>query len=347
MSMQSVFKFELDNIESENIKKFCDSVDYCAIEQSLGWTQMFFNSKICYFYLQDESGIRSFSQIHEKLRSAQIIFGPVCCDKEIMVDSINEIINYYKRRHFIYLGIQMYFKSGYETEYIEYKLNKLHKIQYRFNTENTKSSIELNLEDPIEEIYSRIRKGHKSDIKKAIKMGITVNSVKDSNDLSSFVEVYSKMCLVRKLHDDELSINKISDIYNYLLENRKGYFLIVKDNSGIVIGGAILVFQGISLRYYKGTTDPDRRDLPILHLLMYEAIKKAKIDSFKYFDFWGYNHFADDNDQVYNINHFKKGFGGYYTFFAKKMNIDLIPEGYNIYRIIIFMKGILKKILFR
>jgi lipid II:glycine glycyltransferase (peptidoglycan interpeptide bridge formation enzyme) len=178
-------------------------------------------------------------------------------------------------------------------------------------------------------------------------MGITVNSVKDSNDLSSFVEVYSKMCLVRKLHDDELSINKISDIYNYLLENRKGYFLIVKDNSGIVIGGAILVFQGISLRYYKGTTDPDRRDLPILHLLMYEAIKKAKIDSFKYFDFWGYNHFADDNDQVYNINHFKKGFGGYYTFFAKKMNIDLIPEGYNIYRIIIFMKGILKKILFR
>lgn len=346
MPMQSVFKFELDNIESENIKKFCDSVDYCAIEQSLGWTQIFFNSKICYFYLEDESGIRSFSQIHEKLRSAQIVFGPVCCDKELMVDSINEIINYYKKRRFIYLGIQMYFKSGHETEYIDYKLNKQHKIHYRYNTENTKSSIELNLEDPIEEIYTGFRKGHKSDIKKAVKMGIIVDSVKDSNDLSSFVEVYSKMCVARKLHDDKLSINKINDIYNYLIKNRKGYFLIVKDSSGIVIGGAILVFQGITLRYFKGTTDPDRRDIPILHLVMYEAIKKAKIDNFKYFDFWGFNHFVDDNDQVHNINHFKKGFGGYFTFFAKKMNIDLIPGGYYIHRIIFLLKGFSKKILF-
>ena len=343
--MQSVFKYELDKIESENIKKYCDSVDYCAIEQSLGWTQMFFRSRICYFYLQDESGIRCFSQIHESLRSAQIIFGPVCCEMDIMLNSINEIIKYYKIRHFIYLGIQMYYKSGFETDYIEYKLNKLHKIQYRFNTENTKSSIELNLESPIEEIYSTFRKGHKSDIKKASKMGIIVDSVRDSNELNSFVEVYSKMCQVRKINDEGISIDKITDIYNFLIENNKGYFLIVRDSSGIVIGGAILVFQGISLRYFKGTTDPDRRDLPILHLLMYEAIKKAKIDNFKYFDLWGYNHFAADNDQVYNINHFKKGFGGYYTFFAKKMNINLIPEGYNIYRILLFMKGILKKIL--
>ena len=104
--MQPVFKFELDKIEFENIKFFCNSVDYCSIEQSLGWTQMFFNSKICYFYLQDESGIRSFSQIHERLGSARIIFGPVCCDKEIMVNSINEIINYYKKRHFFYLPNQ-------------------------------------------------------------------------------------------------------------------------------------------------------------------------------------------------------------------------------------------------
>jgi len=98
----------LDNTELVNVQKFCDSVDYCSIEQSIGWTQLFFNSNIRYFYLKDDSGIKSFCQINERLRAAQIDFGPVCCDKELVVDSINEIINYYKKRGFYYLGIQMY-----------------------------------------------------------------------------------------------------------------------------------------------------------------------------------------------------------------------------------------------
>lgn len=337
--MQAVFKFELENSEIEIIKRFCNSSDYCAIEQSLGWPQIFFKSKICYFYLHDDSGIRSFSQINERLGSAQIIFGPVCADKEIMITSINEIIKFYQKRNFFYLGVQMYYKSGFETEYIEYKLNNSFKIHYKFNTQNTKSSIEINLEDSLDDIYSNISKSHKSNIKRAIKMGITVELVKDSNELDSFVDVYSRMCLARKIYHFKLSIKKMNDIYNYLVENKRGQILIVKDNSGKVIGGAIFVFQGITIRYLLGATDPDRRDLPILHLLMYNAIKRAKFENFKYFDFWGYNHFVDKNDQVFNINHFKKLFGGKYTFFAKKMNIDLLPEGYAIYRSLLFIKN--------
>jgi len=84
--------------------------------------------------------------------------------------------------------------------------------------------------------------------------------------------------------------------------------------------------------------------LPIMHLLMYEAIKNAHSEKFKYFDFWGYNHFAEENDQVYNINHFKKGFGGYYTFFAKRMNVDIMPNGYNIYKSLEFLREYLSKL---
>jgi hypothetical protein len=340
--MQTVFKFELDKFEAEAIREFCNSVEYCSIEQALGWTQIFFKSKICYFYLKDDSGIRSYCQIHESFGSAQVIFGPVCCEKEIMVHSINEIVSYYKKRHFFYLGIQMYYKSGYDTDYIEYLLNRQHKIKYLFNADNTKSSIELNLQDSLEEIYGRIRKGHKSDIKKAAKCGITVDLAKDSNELSGFIDVYSRMCRVRGISDDGLTSENINEVYKFLDEYKRGQILIVKDGSGTVIGGAIIIFQGISVRYFKGTTDPDRRDLPILHILIYDAVKIAKDANFKYFDFWGYNHFTDKNDQVTNINHFKKGFGGYYTFFAKKMNIDLVPNGFALFRSMTVLRNIIR-----
>lgn len=345
--MHAVFKYELDDIEVEKINHFCNSVEYCSIEQRLGWTEIFFKSKTCYFYLLEEGIIKCYCKILENTGSAHIIFGPVCCDKNVMVYSIIEIIKYYKKRHFFYLGIQMYFKSGFDTEYIEYKLNRICKIHYTFNNGNTKSSIELNLEENIENILGGMRKGHKSDIRRASKMGITADLVSNTNELDSFSEIYTKMCHVRHLNDDELSKKNIHDIYNYLNDNKLGEVLIVKDDSREVIGGAILVYQGNTVRYLKGATDPDRRDLPILHLLMFEAIKKAHDEKYKYFDFWGYNHFANENDQVYNINHFKKGFGGYYTFFAKKMNIDLAPNGYTLYKSLLSLKNFLRKLSFK
>lgn len=341
--MQAVFKYELDNTELEKIKQFCNSVDYCSIEQAIGWTKLFYKSKICYFYLQDEIGIKSFCQISEHLRSAHINFGPVCCEKEAMVVSIKEIIKYYKQRRYLYLGVQMYYKSGYDSEYIEYAINREHKIKYIFDPGNTKSTIEIDLESNIDEIFNKFRKGHKSDIKRAVKLGVTINTAKNTDELDSFIEVYSKMCQVRNISDGELSKQNINEIYNYLTENNKGQILIVKDNDGIVIGGAILAYQGVSVRYLKGTSDPGRRDIPILHLVIYEAIKNAKSNNFRYFDMWGYNHFVSDTDQVYYINHFKKGFGGYFTFFAKKMNISLIPGGYNIYSVLSLIRRIYLK----
>ena len=341
--MKAVFKYELNEGEIEAIKKFYNSADYCSIEQVLGWTQLLFKSKICYFYMIDGYEIKSFCQISEKFKFAQIIFGPVCCEKELMINSINEIIDYYKKQAFIYLGIQMYYKSGYDTDYIEYILNRDHSITYKFDNENTKSSIEIDLEDSIDVIFSNLRENHKRNIKKALKLQISVDVIKSRDDLISFIDGYLKMCKFREIDSGYITSKNIGDIYDNLIENNRGQILIAKDKDNVIIGGVILVYQGLSVRYLLGTSDPDRRDLPVLHIVLYEAIKRAKNDNFKYFDFWGYNHFADKNDQVFYINHFKKGFGGYYTFFAKKMNIELVPFGYSIYK---FLK-LIKKILFR
>ena len=105
--MQAVFKYELEQIELENIKKYCDSVEYCSIDQYPGWSQLLYKSRICYFYLYDETGIKSYSLIGESRRSAYIDFGPVCCNKDLMITSLNEIIRYYREKRYFYLGVQM------------------------------------------------------------------------------------------------------------------------------------------------------------------------------------------------------------------------------------------------
>ena len=340
--MQAVFKSKLEDADIGKIKAFCNSANYFAIEQAIGFTEILYKARITYFYLIEQDEIKSFCKIEENSRYAHIWYGPVCCDKEIMVTSINEIINFYKKRGFWYLGIQMYYKSGYDTDYIEYALNKAHSIKYIFNNENTKSSLEIDLENNIEDIYSSIRKGHKSDIKKAVKEGITVEELKDENELKLFTDVYLKMCRNRSIGGH--SAKEINNICNYLVNNKKGEILLARDCNNIIIGGAIMAYQGISVRYLLGASDPERRDLPLLHLVIYQAIERARINNFRYFDFWGFNHFAEESDQGYNINHFKKGFGGYYTFFAKKMNINLIPNGYWIYQLSGSIKKFIKKI---
>lgn len=336
--MKAVFKPRLSEQENNQITAFCRSARYCAIEQSIGFPALLNKQKITYFYLEHEGSIKSFCQISEKLRFAAIWFGPVCDDRDVMLRSLSEIIDHYKRRRFWYLSIQLYLKIGYDSEYIDYNLNKLYKIRYFFNNENTKASLEIDLEGSIINIYRSMRKGHKSDIQKALKSGIQIEEAQSANDVKAFTDIYHKMTKTRKIHGH--TSMEIEEIYNYVHDNGLGTLLLAKDSNTMVIGGAIIVKQGISARYLISASDPEKRDLPMTHLVIYKAIEMAKSQKLKYFDFWGYNHFADNDDQIYNVNLFKKGFGGYYTFFAKKLNVDLLPNGYNIHRFYSVIKNI-------
>ena len=96
--MKEYFKYKLTDAEINNINVFCNSVDYCAIEQLLGWSELFYKNRICYFYLTDNNKTISFCQIIEKFRFAQISYGPVCQEKETMIFAVNEIIKYYKKK---------------------------------------------------------------------------------------------------------------------------------------------------------------------------------------------------------------------------------------------------------
>jgi hypothetical protein len=333
--MNAEFKTVLNESEIVDIENYCRSVDYFALEQSLGFAEILYKSKVNYFLLWDEGRILSFCQIYENFRVAHIWYGPVCNDRESVIITIDEIIRHYKQRGYWYLGIQMNLKTGPDCDFIEYQLNKRHRIKYIFDNNNTKASLELDLSQTKEDLLRGFRKGHRSDVKKAISSGISVEEG-DEDTVRAFSRIYRRMCDVRSIKGHTSS--EVVRVVEYLKSRKQGVLLVAKTSDGAVLGGAIFVYQGVSVRYLLSASDPDIRELPITHLVIYKAIETARETGFRYFDFWGYNHFAEKNDQIYKINSFKKGFGGYDTFFAKKMNINLIPGGYNIYRLFVVMK---------
>jgi hypothetical protein len=328
--MEAVFRNILNDTEIGEIRQFCAKSGYFALEQALGFPGILYTAKITYFYLSDGGAIKSFSQINESFRFAQIWFGPVCDDREMMIESVLRISEYYSKRGFWYLGIQPYRNSGSDADYIEYILNRRLRIRYLYTNENTKSSIELDLSRSLEEIRGNFTKGHKSAISKALRYGITVEEMKGSADLDFFAHVYERMRGSRGITGH--TTGEVRKICSYILENKCGIVLLAKTPASEVIGGSVFVFQGRSVRYLLSASDPERRELPITHLILFRAIELSKAASFRYFDFWGYNHFARPGDQLYQINKFKKGFGGYYTFLMKKMNISLVPCGFGIFR---------------
>ena len=345
--MRATFKYYLDDQEAELIAQFCKTSEYCAIEQQLGFPEILYNTRINYFYLIDDLGvIRSFCQVNENFRFAHVWYGPVCEDRDLMIESVKNIAEYYKRRKFWYLGIQPYRKTGFDADYIEYKLNSILKIDYLFNNENTKASLEIDLNKDIEEIFRTFSKGHKSAVKKAQTIGITVSERTTDTELGLFIESYLKMCSARKIKSH--SVHELESICRYLEKYKIGTLLLVKDADHKILGGSLFAYQGLSVRYLLSASDPDRRDMPVAHLAIYKAIENAKRNNFKYFDLWGYNHFAVQDDQAYLVNRFKKGFGGTFTFLMKKMNISLVPNGFLLYVTYNYLKrktAILKNLL--
>ena len=114
-------------------------------------------------------------------------------------------------------------------------------------------------------------------------------------------------------------------VFEFLNKKNRGKLLLVKDDGDHILGGVMIIFQGKSVRYYKGASDINYRHLPVLHLAILESIRLSKEAGFDYFDLWGYNHYVDESDQIYFINRFKKGFGGEYNFYPKKMYIIYRP----------------------
>ena len=334
--MQFEFVYDLEPIKKTQWQDFMNSLELRPIEQDIEWPSLEAAPlRYCYFTATEEGKIVCSAIILENKKGifkwANIQFGPLFRKADDLIESLRSIHRHYSEKGLIFCTVQLAIQTGTITDYVEYKLNRLLKIKFRFDRENW-SSLIVPLKSTDEEIFSRFSKGHKADIKKALKNRIRVVHSKSIDDFQEFRKLFLRMHRTRGLQLDEaLTAGFLERVFVFLDKENRGKLLLVKDSGDRILGGVIIVFQGHSVRYFKGTSDPDYRYLPVLHLAIWEAIRLSKAEGFEYFDLWGYNHFVNESDQVFFINRFKKGFGGEFIFYPKKIYFLFKPLRYQLF----------------
>lgn len=344
-------KDKLDQVEHEKILKFLSSLSFYCIEQHPDWDLEYdkVDSKNYFFFTNDKNDLQCFANIFISKKGlfkvAYISFGPAFEDHKVLTNSIRYIYNYFSKQGFIYLSIQLCIYINEKSELLEYEINENFKVNYYFKPGNLWSSLIVDLTKTESEIFKSFSKGHKSSIKAGIKSGLKITIQKDYTCLNEFIELYIKMYEFRKLiFNKKLVIKEITNIFTFINKHGKGFIECIYDKD-ILVGALIVLFQGNSVRYFKSVSDPERKDLSIMHLGLYEAMKYCKNLGFINFDLWGYNHLIDKKNQLFYVNMFKKGFSDNFIFFPKEMNFVLKPFLNRLYLILKFLKKNVDRLL--
>jgi hypothetical protein len=313
-----------DSDHDPAVLAFFQSVDHCSIEQHPYWPENRSAENACRFIAFDEKKKIVCTAIIQEYRKlgiqyADLKMGPLFSDADVLVQSLAQIHEHYRKRKFSKLTVQLAFPTGALADLVEYKVARLLPVRYVFDRDNW-SSVIVDLRLTEEELFKNLSKTHKRHIKKAVSLNISVNFEYTHEELQEFIGIYLSMTTQRGLsYDQSKTYEFTNSLKTFFDQYHAGRFVIVKSSEGRVIGGLILVYQGKVVRYYRGASDPAARDLPVMHLAFWESFKLLRQEGFETFDLWGYNHFVDETDQIFFVNQFKRGFGGDYIFYPKKM----------------------------
>lgn len=333
--MDFIVNNKLDQIEHEEILNFLSTLNYYCIEQHPDWDYGTGISRIFFLGIDDNKKVHCYANVLVStgfFRTANINFGPAFKSFEVLYSSIQFLLDYFTSLGYIYFSVQLGTYISSETELFEYRINRYYKAKYYFKPGNLWSSLQVDLTKSEDEILRSFSKGHKSTIKSAYsKTELKTTILKDDKNLRGLIDLYIKMNVSRRLSfKNSEVVHLFESTSDLIVKYDKGFIEYIFDGD-ILVGGLIIVFQGTSARYFKGTSDPERREIPVMHLGLFEAMKYCKAKGFLTFDLWGYNHFVDENDQVFFINRFKKGFSDNYTFYPKRMHFELKTVRYKLY----------------
>ena len=324
--MEIIFKQSLSETDKELLQQFSLCVNDISVYQKIDYpvTINNQNSFSTYCLMYDCDQIRAYAIIVESklsklpfIKIANIIQGPISNTIENEIYILTKIIDKYKKEKFAKIEVELRQFVSEKTEIIQYELFK--KVNFKLDDfKNVKSTIILNLENEIEEIYKSFSTSLKTSIKKARNSNINISLIESEQDIRDFADVYVEMCKSRGIQ--LISHTEIIDQCLFAMQNNNGFLLkaMIDDK---IIGGGVFVYNKEKTTYLFGASSPNHKKLPISHLVLFEAIKISQNLNIKVFDLGGYTFFANENDQAFGINKFKLNFSNRIVFYPRKLII--------------------------
>lgn len=164
-------------------------------------------------------------------------------------------------------------------------------------------SLVLDITIPEEQILANMRKTTRYEIRRASKLGVTIEKTTDPKSLIIFFDLYNKTAKRQGFVEH----TSIQEEFSIFAAQNKALHIIGKVNNR-PIASAIILFEGKEAIYHHGASQIS--SVPASYLVQWEAIVEAKRRGMKTYNFWGIAPTEDSHHPWYGLTQFKKGFGG-------------------------------------
>jgi len=177
-----------------------------------------------------------------------------------------------------------------------------------------------------EDILKSFSPNHRQSIKKAVAAGVIVRHL-SQQEVTSYADGHVAMFGRRGIgKDTEVTRHLLAELHAYAKDAPDSAFILsaYADNSDRLIGGGVFLRSGDTCTYYQGYAERLEPPLPVLHLVIWEAMKQAKALGCSRFDLSGYSLDGDDR-QLKAVNDFKRWFRGDIIQYPATVVVPLYP----------------------
>ena len=188
----------------------------------------------------------------------------------------------------------------------------------------------LDIQSSPEELLAGMRKTTRYEIRKAEKLGVTIESSADRESIDRFYRIYQET--TDRQHFVPFSRDYISREHEaFSPDNRIRFFFARYLDQDIAT--AVIVFTDDSAFYHHGASSKAFAKIPASHLLLWQVILEARSRGCALMNFYG---IAPENEPKHpwaGLSLFKKGFGGGAHEYVSTQDLILRPAYWITYSI--------------
>jgi peptidoglycan pentaglycine glycine transferase (the first glycine) len=221
-------------------------------------------------------------------------------------------------------------------------LEKLHACGFHVNGNSIcgRRSWVLDVRPDEQKILAGFRKTWRYNIRLAEREGVEVREVKTDEDF----EAYYRLLVITSQRDGFYvdSQEHQKEFYRRYTSNGDGVLYLAIYQGKPVAARMVIRFGDTCLDMFGASSNEDR-GFPKTHILQYRCIQWAKSKGCSYFDFRTIPDSLDENEEMYGVYHYKKGFGGFSRYHMPTHDYVYQPLVYNLWKALVEQKRALRR----
>lgn len=184
-----------------------------------------------------------------------------------------------------------------------------------------------------QQLLASFSKGHRADIKKAERDGVTIRFGAGVHDIATFSQLMKETgARANFAVHSQTYYQHVWDLFGTIDHGT----LILADYQGQTIAGALIVGGANTVNYLYGGSRAEAFAHGANHLIQWSALRWARDHGYEQYDFWGIPYRKDEapagaeQPSMAGLIRFKKGFGGDEVSFMPAYTHILKPTLYNL-----------------